>query len=272
MHINEIKELLQANEASALKKYGQNFLIDEHVLQTISASLKGTNTSVIEIGPGLGSLTRYLVKDYKEVLAYEIDPKMVNIIKGTIPNVNIIEGDFLKQDINKDISAYFTNAPCLISNLPYYITTPIIIKILEETPNINNFTLMMQKEVAGRILAKPDSKEYGSLSVLLQVYFEITKLIDVKPSAFYPAPDVSSTVLVFRRRSEPLYHIYNHERFKQIVQIMFTQRRKTLYNNLKNCFSKDLIDQTLNSLQINPTVRSEDLSIEQIVNICNLLS
>ena len=108
MHINEIKELLQANEASALKKYGQNFLIDEHVLQTISASLKGTNTSVIEIGPGLGSLTRYLVKDYKEVLAYEIDPKMVNIIKGTIPNVTVVEVYYIQKAGTPDGWSYIS--------------------------------------------------------------------------------------------------------------------------------------------------------------------
>ena len=272
MRLSEIKQLLSENNAAALKKYGQNFLIDDHILSTISASLKNEARSVIEIGPGLGSLTRFLVADYQKVLAYEIDPKMVKVIQDTISSVKVIEGDFLKQDVKTDIKTYFQDIPCIISNLPYYITTPIIIKILEELDSIKYFTLMMQKEVAERIMAKPGNKEYGSLSILLQVYFNITKVIDAPPHAFYPSPDVASVVLKFTRREKPLYDIKNHESFKQITKLLFSQRRKTIYNNLKGSFNKDQINSVLESLNLIPTVRSEDLPIEAIVNICNMLS
>ena len=272
MHINEVKELLHIYDAAALKKYGQNFLIDEAVLQKISASQKDKSRGVIEIGPGLGSLTRYLVQDYEQVLAYEIDPKMVKVINDTLPNVQIIQGDFLKQSITSDIKQHFKETPCVISNLPYYITTPIILKITEDLPDIKYMTFMMQKEVAERIMASPNSKEYGSLSIFLQVYFQISKVIDVSPHAFYPQPDVSSTVLAFERRTEPLYYIKNHNQFKEILRLLFQQRRKTLYNNLKVRFNKETIDEVLNQLTLNPNVRSEDLPIKTIVDICNLLS
>ena len=272
MHLTEIKQLLTEYDANALKKYGQNFLIDDRILKAISNSLNNKTNSVIEIGPGLGSLTRFLVQDYTEVMAYEIDPKMVKVIKNTLPSVKVIEGDFLKQDVKKDIKEYLTTIPSIISNLPYYITTPIIMKILEELDEVNYFTLMMQKEVASRIIAKHGNKDYGSLSILLQVYFEIAKVIDVSPHAFYPEPDVSSTVLKFERRIEPLYTIKNHESFKQITKLLFAQRRKTIYNNLKTKYSKDQIEMVLNQLQITPNKRSEELPIEVIVKLCNLLS
>ena len=272
MHINEVKELLHIYDAAALKKYGQNFLIDEGVLQKISASQKDKNNVVIEIGPGLGSLTRYLVQDYKQVLAYEIDPKMVKIINDTLPSVDIIQGDFLKQNISADITKYFKETPCIISNLPYYITTPIILKIVADLKTIKNMTFMMQREVAQRIMASPNSKEYGSLSVYLQVYFQISKVIDVSPHAFYPQPDVSSTVLSFERRSEPLYNIKDHNKFQEILRMLFQQRRKTLYNNLKTHISKEQIEDVLSNLSLKMNVRSEELSIKTIVDICNLLS
>ena len=161
MNIKEVKELLERFDAGALKKYGQNFLINEHVLTTIATSLGIANKYVIEIGPGLGSLTRYLVKYYDKVLAYEIDPKMIEVLKNTIFDKLVIkEGDFLKSNIDKDIIEHFdSNDIYMIANLPYYITTPILLKVLEETKKITKIVIMIQKEVADRFLGKPNTKD-----------------------------------------------------------------------------------------------------------------
>ena len=186
MNIKEVKELLERFDAGALKKYGQNFLINEHVLTTIAISLGITNKYVIEIGPGLGSLTRYLVKYYDKVLAYEIDPKMIEVLKNTIFDKLVIkEGDFLKSNIDKDIIEHFdSNDIYMIANLPYYITTPILLKVLEETKKITKIVIMIQKEVADRFLGKPNTKDYNSLSVLIQTFMNVKKVIDVSKSGF----------------------------------------------------------------------------------------
>ena len=180
MNIKEVKELLERFDAGALKKYGQNFLINEHVLTTIATSLGIANKYVIEIGPGLGSLTRYLVKYYDKVLAYEIDPKMIEVLKNTIFDKLVIkEGDFLKSNIDKDIIEHFdSNDIYMIANLPYYITTPILLKVLEETKKITKIVIMIQKEVADRFLGKPNTKDYNSLSVLIQTFMNVKKVID----------------------------------------------------------------------------------------------
>lgn len=275
MNLNEIKDLLTKYNAGALKKYGQNFLINDHVLETISNTLKDKYQNVIEIGPGLGSLTRYLVDTYNKVLAFEIDPKMVEILKDTINNNNftVVEKDILKVNIEKEITNYFDNKEiCLIANLPYYITTPIMLKVLEEAPSIKSMVIMIQKEVADRFLGKPNTKDYNSLSVLIQTYMDVSKVIDVSKNSFYPAPEVTSTVIQLTRKTKPDFVIDNEELFLKINRLMFKQRRKTIVNNLKDIYNKDDIINILKNLDISETARSESLSVEQIINFANELN
>lgn len=275
MNLNEIKELLNKYNAGALKKYGQNFLINDHVLETIANTLKDQFKNVIEIGPGLGSLTRYLVTTYDKVLAFEIDPKMVEILDDTIKeeNFRVVEKDILKVNIEQEINNYFDNKEiCLIANLPYYITTPIMLKVLEEAPSIKSMVIMIQKEVAERFLGKPNTKDYNSLSVLIQTYMDVSKVIEVSKNSFYPAPEVTSTVIKLTRKEKTNYQIDNEELFLKVNRLMFKQRRKTIVNNLKDIYNKESILDILNKLNISETARSESLSVEQIINFSNELN
>ena len=274
MNLKEVKDLLEKFDAGALKKYGQNFLINEHVLNTIASSLGVNNKCVIEIGPGLGSLTRYLLKYYEQVLVYEIDPKMIEVLKSTLgEQIKIVEGDFLKAKIDKDIDANFNSDEVyLIANLPYYITTPILLKILEETTKITKLVIMIQKEVADRFLGKPNTKDYNSLSVLIQTYMNVKKVIDVSKNSFYPAPQVDSTVIMLERKQNPDYEIKNEELFLKVNRQLFKQRRKTIVNNLKEIYEKELILNILNKLSIDEMARSETLTVKQIIDISNELA
>lgn len=275
MNLKEIKELLNKYDANALKKYGQNFLIDENILNMIANSLDNELGCVIEIGPGLGSLTRKLVKRFNKVLAYEIDPKMIEVLNDTIleSNFKIIAGDFLKTNIEKDILEYFNQDNIyVIANLPYYITTPILLKILEEAPSIKKMTIMIQKEVASRFLGKPNTKDYNSLSVLIQTYMNVSKVCDVSSNCFYPAPLVDSTVIKLERKEKPDYEIKNEQQFQKINRMLFRQRRKTIVNNLKEGYSKEEILNVLNKLNIKETERSESLTCQQIIELANLLT
>ena len=275
MNLKEIKELLNKYDANALKKYGQNFLIDENILNMIANSLDNELGCVIEIGPGLGSLTRKLVKRFNKVLAYEIDPKMIEVLNDTIleSNFKIIAGDFLKTNIEKDIQEYFNQDNIyVIANLPYYITTPILLKILEEAPSIKKMTIMIQKEVASRFLGKPNTKDYNSLSVLIQTYMNVSKVCDVSSNCFYPAPLVDSTVIKLERKEKPDYEIKNEQQFQKINRMLFRQRRKTIVNNLKEGYSKEEILNVLNKLNIKETERSESLTCQQIIELANLLT
>lgn len=275
MNLNEIKELLNKYNAGALKKYGQNFLINDNVLKTIANTLKDQFKNVIEIGPGLGSLTRYLVTTYDKVLAFEIDPKMVEILDDTIKeeNFRVVEKDILKVNIEQEINNYFDNKEiCLIANLPYYITTPIMLKVLEEAPSIKSMVIMIQKEVAERFLGKPNTKDYNSLSVLIQTYMDVSKVIEVSKNSFYPSPEVTSTVIKLTRKEKTNYQIDNEELFLKVNRLMFKQRRKTILNNLKDIYNKESILDILNKLNISETARSESLSVEQIINFSNELN
>ena len=275
MNLKEVKELLNKYDANALKKYGQNFLIDDNILNTISNSLDNDLGAVIEIGPGLGSLTRKLVKRFNKVLAYEIDPKMIEVLNDTIfePNFHIISGDFLKTDIERDIQEYFKQDNIyVIANLPYYITTPILLKILEEAPSIKKMTIMIQKEVAARFLGKPNTKDYNSLSVLIQTYMKVSKVCDVSSNCFYPAPLVDSTVIKLERKEKPDYEIKNEKQFLKINRMLFKQRRKTIMNNLKEGYTKEEILSALKILNIKETARSESLTCKQIIELANILT
>ncbi len=274
MNKEKVKQILEANNATVKKQFGQNFLLDENVLNNIvTSSSIDKETFVIEIGPGLGFLTEYLSRYAKNVLCYEIDNEMVNVIKErNFPNVDIIEGDFLKANINNDIDKYSKSSKIVVvANLPYYITTPILLKILEETNKVSKMVVMMQKEVALRICGKPSTKDYNALSVLIQYFTNPKVLFNVKPTSFYPEPGVDSTVIEITYKNEIINKAINLDYFLSFNRNIFVQRRKTLMNNLQKAYkyNKEDMLQILDELNISYMIRSEALSVDDIVNLSN---
>lgn len=269
-----IKELIIRENIKAKKKFGQNFLIDNNVLNNIITKSEITNKNVIEIGPGLGSLTEYLIKDAKKLVCYEIDKDMVDILNERyISNekVLILFKDFLKANLQEDIKKYFNDEEVIVvANLPYYITTAILTKILEETKQIKRIVVMVQKEVAMRLSGKPSTKDYNSLSVLIQYYTNVKQLFNVSPKSFIPQPEVDSSVIMIERK-DLLQEVINEEYFLKFNRAIFSQRRKTLSNNLKQNFKYDqpLINKILSSFNLSLSVRAESLTVEQIVNLSN---
>ena len=274
MNKEKVIKILQENNASVKKQFGQNFLLDENVLNNIvKSSGIDSNTFVVEIGPGLGFLTEYLSKNANNVLCYEIDTEMVNVIKSkNFHNVDIIEGDFLKANIDEDFKKYSKDLDIVVvANLPYYITTPILLKILEETKMVSKMVVMMQKEVALRLCGRPSTKDYNSLSVLMQYYTDCKLAIKVGAKSFYPEPNVDSAVVLVKYKKEITYPALNEEYFKKFNRIVFAQRRKTLVNNLKSGFGypKELIEEILTKNNISLTIRTEALSVDEIVKLSN---
>ena len=276
MNIKEVKELLDKYNLNAKKGFGQNFLIDDNILKKIASSLDEKDyQAVIEVGPGLGSLTRYLVKSYPQVLCYEIDKDMIEVLNDTIleHNLTIKEGDFLKSNVEKDIETYFGKQNvCLIANLPYYITSPILLKLLEEVPGVKDIVIMIQKEVADRFVAKPNTKDYNALSVLIQYFTNAEKLFDVSPNAFIPAPKVSSSVIHLSYKDKVSLSGDDLAFFLKFNRNIFKQRRKTLVNNICSSFniSKENTAKILIDNGFKDTIRSEALSVEEIVNLSKI--
>ena len=276
MNIKEVKELLDKYNLNAKKGFGQNFLIDDNILKKIASSLDNKDyQAVIEVGPGLGSLTRYLVKSYPQVLCYEIDQDMIEVLNDTIleHNLTIKEGDFLKSNVEKDIETYFGKQNvCLIANLPYYITSPILLKLLEEVPSVKDIVIMIQKEVADRFVAKPNTKDYNALSVLIQYFTNAEKLFDVSPNAFIPAPKVSSSVIHLSYKDKVSLSGDDLTFFLKFNRNIFKQRRKTLVNNICTSFniSKESASKLLLDNGFKDTIRSEALSVEEIVNLSKI--
>lgn len=276
MNIKEVRELLDKYNLNAKKGFGQNFLIDDNILKKIAFSLDDKDyQAVIEVGPGLGSLTRYLVKSYPQVLCYEIDQDMIEVLNDTIleHNLTIKEGDFLKSNVEKDIETYFgKQSVCLIANLPYYITSPILLKLLEEVPSVKDIVIMIQKEVADRFVAKPNTKDYNALSVLIQYFTNAEKLFDVSPSAFIPAPKVSSSVIHLSYKDKVSLSGDDLTFFLKFNRNIFKQRRKTLVNNICASFniSKEDTSKILLENGFKDTIRSEALSVEEIVNLSKI--
>lgn len=276
MNIKEVKELLDKYNLNAKKGFGQNFLIDDNILKKIASSIDEKDyQAVIEVGPGLGSLTRYLVKSYPQVLCYEIDKDMIEVLNDTIleHNLTIKEGDFLKSNVEKDIETYFGKQNvCLIANLPYYITSPILLKLLEEVPSVKDIVIMIQKEVADRFVAKPNTKDYNALSVLIQYFTNAEKLFDVSPNAFIPAPKVSSSVIHLSYKDKVSLSGDDLAFFLKFNRNIFKQRRKTLVNNICSSFniSKENTAKILIDNGFKDTIRSEALSVEEIVNLSKI--
>lgn len=268
-----MQDLLNEKKFEFKKKFGQNFIVDENIIKSIIEKANiGNETLVIEIGPGAGSLTCGLKDVAKNVLCYEVDKTLKNVLDENLKgatNVEVIFEDFLKADVNKDIEKYNYKKLYLIANLPYYITTPIITKIIEEKIDVDKIVVMVQKEVGDRFKATPGTKDYNSLSIYLQYYFDISKLLDVSRNVFMPKPNVDSIVIELKRK-EKLITLKNEELFFKLVKDSFTQKRKTLKNNLK-CYDLDKIELILNKYGYDLSVRAEMLSLDIFVDISNNL-
>ncbi len=267
----KMQELLNNNNFGFKKKFGQNFIIDENIITNIlDKSLIDKDTLVIEIGPGAGSLTYGLCSRAGHVLCYEIDETLKSVLDTTLKefdNVDIIFKDFLKADVASDISSYSYKKVYVVANLPYYITTPIITKVIEDKLNVDKIVIMVQKEVGTRFKAEPGSKDYNSLSIYLQYYFDIRKLMDVSRNVFLPSPNVDSIVIELARKDN-LITLKNEEFFFKLVKDSFVQKRKTLRNNLKG-YNLDKIESILKKHGYDLSVRAEMLKIEVFADIAN---
>lgn len=256
---------------SLSKRLGQNFLISEQAVNQIvaSASLSSQDT-VLEIGPGIGTLTQGLAETGARVVAVELDAKLIEVLATTLAgydNVRVVHGDILKTDISREIQAEKYK---VVANLPYYITTPIIMTLLERRLPIELLVTMVQKEVAQRMTASPGGKDYGALSVAVQYYTDPELLFDVPPNAFIPAPAVDSSVVRCTVREKPPVDIVDERQFFRIVKGAFSQRRKTLANALKTTgLSSGHIAAMLEQAQINPMRRGETLSLVEFAAIAN---
>ena len=270
----QVKKILEQNDIIVKKQYGQNFLLDDNILKNIvkSAELK-KDTNVIEIGPGLGFLTNYLQQATTNVLCYEIDEQMVEHLNELNYNISIINDDFLKRNLNKDFKNIFDNSNniTLVANLPYYITTPILLKVLEETTRIDKMIVMMQTEVAKRLCGKPSTKDYNALSVLIQYFTNPRIIFNVSPKSFFPEPNVESSVVMIEKKEEPLLEVENLDFFLKFNRNIFAQRRKTLYNNIQKAYNydKELIKKIIKENNLDESVRSEELDVSQIVKLAN---
>lgn len=270
----QVKKILEQNDIIVKKQYGQNFLLDDNILKNIvkSAELKKDN-NVIEIGPGLGFLTNYLQQATTNVLCYEIDEQMVEHLNELNYNISIINDDFLKRNLNKDFKNIFDNSNniTLVANLPYYITTPILLKVLEETTRIDKMIVMMQTEVAKRLCGKPSTKDYNALSVLIQYFTNPRIIFNVSPKSFFPEPNVESSVVMIEKKEEPLLEVKNLDFFLKFNRNIFSQRRKTLYNNIQKAYNydKELIKKIIKENNLDESVRSEELDVSQIVKLAN---
>lgn len=260
------------------KSLGQNFLVDVNIInKIIEASQIDKSTGVIEVGPGMGSLTEQLAKNAKKVMAFEIDQRLITVLEDTLSpydNVTIINEDILKADITKSVNTQLKDCDkiMVVANLPYYITTPILLNLMQQDVPIDGFVVMMQKEVGERLNATVGTKAYGSLSIVAQYYTETSKVLTVPNTVFMPPPDVDSIVVKLMQRQQPLIDVDNEEAFFKLAKAAFAQRRKTINNNYKNFFKdgkqyKDDIRQWLESAGIDPKRRGETLTIQDFAKL-----
>ena len=269
-------EILQKYHFVFQKRFGQNFLIDEHVLDKIIAAAEITKDDfVLEIGPGIGTMTQYLASAAREVAAVEIDQALIPILKDTLKewdNVTVINEDILKVDIRKLAMDKNQGRPIkVVANLPYYITTPIIMGLFENQVPIDSITIMVQKEVALRMQEGPGTKDYGALSLAVQYYAQPQIVANVPPNCFMPRPKVGSAVIRLRRHDNPPVKPADEKLMFQIIRASFNQRRKTLVNGLKNSqelnFSKEEIEQALEKCGIPLNIRGESLTLQQFSDL-----
>ena len=274
-------EILQKYGFQFQKKFGQNFLIDEHVLDKIIRAAGVTKDDmVLEIGPGIGTLTQYLAEAAREVVAVEIDKNLIPILENdtlaAYDNVTVINEDILKVDIAALAAERNGGRPIkVVANLPYYITTPIIMGLFEKGVPIDNITIMVQKEVAERMQAGPGTKDYGALSLTVQYYAEAYIAANVPPNCFIPRPNVGSAVIRLTCHKEPPVTCSDPALLFKLIRASFNQRRKTLQNGLNNSselsYSKEQIAQAIESLGWNPSIRGEALTLEQFAQLADAL-
>ena len=271
-------EVIQKYQFAFQKRFGQNFLIDAHVLEKIvSAAGITKDDCVLEIGPGIGTMTQYLAESAGQVIAVEIDTNLLPILTDTLKdysNVKVINQDILKVDINELVKEYNNGRPIkVVANLPYYITTPIIMGLFESNVPIDTITVMVQKEVADRMQVGPGSKDYGALSLAVQYYASPYIVANVPPNCFIPRPNVGSAVIRLTRYQEPPVQVKDPKLMFKLIRASFNQRRKTLQNGLNNSpeisFSKEEITKAIESLGVSPSVRGEALSLEQFAQLAN---
>lgn len=272
------KRIMKTNSIFAKKNFGQNFLIDDNILSSIVERANVTQGDiVIEIGPGLGNLTHYILEQKAKVIAFEIDNDMIDILNDRFSNnanLQIENKDILKVDLEEYIKDRNVK---IIANLPYYITTPIIFKLLEYRKNIHSITIMIQKEVAERITAAPHSKDYGVLTINTNYLADVDKLFDVPNTSFIPAPNVTSSVIniVPNEQKEKALGIKDEEIFKELVKKSFSARRKKLSNSLSNTgikgMTKQDIDNMIAEVGLDQNCRAEEVSIEDYVKMANII-
>lgn len=274
-------EVLQKYHFNFQKKFGQNFLIDAHVLDKIISAAQITKDDfVLEIGPGIGTLTQYLAEAAGRVTAVEIDDNLIPILKDTLSayqNVDIIHEDVLKVDLEALAREKNGGKPIkVVANLPYYITTPIIMGLFESRVPLHSLTVMVQKEVALRMQAGPGSKDYGALSLAVQYYAKPYLAANVPQNCFMPRPNVGSAVIRLTRFEKPPVEVKDEKLMFRIIRASFNQRRKTLQNGLSNspelCFGKEEIAKVLEKMGLPPGIRGEALTLEQFAQLSNLLA
>lgn len=272
--------ILQKYQFRFQKKYGQNFLIDTSVLDRIIAAAQITKEDcVLEIGPGIGTMTQYLAEAAREVVAVEIDKALIPILKDTLSaydNVTVINDDILKVDINRIAAEKNSGKPIkVVANLPYYITTPIIMGLFEEHVPLESITIMVQKEVADRMQVGPGTKDYGALSLAVQYYAKPEIVANVPPNCFIPRPNVGSAVIRLTRYAQPPVQVKDEQKMFALIRASFNQRRKTLVNGLGNAanlpYSKEQVAAALESMGLSPTVRGETLTLVQFAQLSDLL-
>lgn len=276
--INTVRSLLQKNGFTFKKSLGQNFLINPDVCPEMAAAACDKNTGVIEIGPGIGVLTAELSARAKRVVAIELDERLKKILPVTLSecdNVEVIYGDVMKTDLNGLIAEKFSDCErvAVCANLPYYITSPIVMGLLESRLPIDSITVMVQKEAAERLCAKVGTREAGAVSVAVSYYSEPEILFEVKRDSFMPPPKVDSAVIKLNIRNNPPVAVKDEAKFFRLVRASFAQRRKTLVNTLSNTLSidKEDIKKALSALGLSETVRGERLTLEELAELSNLI-
>lgn len=272
--------VLQKYHFNFQKKFGQNFLIDTTVLDRIISSAEITKEDcVLEIGPGIGTMTQYLAERAGSVVAVEIDKALIPILEETLQdydNVTVINDDILKVDINRLVEEKNGGRPIkVVANLPYYITTPIIMGLFESRVPLKSITIMVQKEVADRMQVGPGTKDYGALSLAVQYYAKPEIVANVPPNCFIPRPNVGSAVIRLTRYEEPLVQVKDEKKMFALIRASFNQRRKTLVNGLGNAglpgITKESAAAALAQMGLSPTVRGEALTLEQFARLSDLL-
>ncbi len=272
--------VLQKYNFTFQKKYGQNFLIDSHVLEKImDAAEIGKDDCVVEIGPGIGTMTQYLAERAGEVAAVEIDKNLIPILTETLAdykNVSIINEDILKVDLNRIVEEKNGGKPVkIVANLPYYITTPIIMGLFENHVPVKSITVMVQKEVADRMQVGPGTKDYGALSLAVQYYAKPEIVAIVPPNCFIPRPNVASAVIRLTCHEKKPVEVKDEKGMFALIRASFNQRRKTLANSLSNAqnlsLTREQVTEALESMQLSPTIRGEALTLEQFAALADIL-